>query len=76
MNIYALFGVGIAVASAAAILFFKLYVGKVEETGALQQSNTQLTTTVETKSNATKQRATVERRNQSADWPSLVGKLR
>lgn len=72
----AIAGIALAVAGALAFLFFKLYVGEVEEAGGLKQSNTQLTTTIEDKTNAQKQRATIERRNSSADYPALVDKLR
>jgi membrane protein implicated in regulation of membrane protease activity len=72
MNIYAIGGIVLAVLAGAAFLFFKLYVGQVEETGSLKQSNTQLTTTVETKSNAVKQRGTIERKNSSRAFDDLV----
>lgn len=75
MNLYAIGGIALVVLATTAVLFFRLYVGKVEETGGLKQSNTQLTTTIESKTNAQKERATIERRNQSADWPALVNKL-
>lgn len=61
-----------AVLAGLAFLFFKLYVGKVEETGGLKQSNTQLTTTIEGKVNAQKQRATIERKNSSRAFDDLV----
>jgi hypothetical protein len=76
MNLYAIGGIALAVLAGAAVLFFKLYVGQVEQTGALKGSNTALTTTIEVKKNALQQRATIERRNSSADYPALVDKLR
>lgn len=76
MNVWAIAGGVIAVLAIACGILFYLYGDAREDKGALQQSNTQLTTTVETKVEAQKQRATVERKNSSADWNTLVDKLR
>jgi CHASE1-domain containing sensor protein len=68
--------VGVALVIGAAILFFKLYTNQVALNGSLKQSNTQLSHTIEDKTNATKSRATVEQRNLSVDYPALLDKLR
>jgi hypothetical protein len=68
----AIAGIALAVAGGLAFLFFKLYVGEVRDSGELKQSNTQLTKTVEDKTNAQKQRATIERKNSSRAFDDLV----
>lgn len=73
MNPYVIGGL-VATALVAGLLFY-LYGEGREEKGALKHSNTQMEQSIERKENAVKQRGTIERRNHSADWPSLVDKL-